>query len=649
MNILKFDKKELGNLQCSLQREFIATNRAGGYMSTTITCCNTRKYHGLMVCPVESSPGDYQVLLSSIDETVIQRDHLFNLALHQYPATYEPKGHKYIESFEYTPTPTIVYRVGGVQLKKELLWLHNKEQLLIRYTLLKAVSPTKLRLRPFLAFRDIHALCKANTHVDGRSTAIPGGVSNSPYPGMPTLYLQMNHENEFVPAPDWYENFIYREEQNRGYHYMEDLLTTGFFEFDIKCGQSVILSCSTSEVSPASLTRNFNAEIKKRSEKTEFHSCLRHAARQFLITNNKHVQVVAGFPWLGYTRGRDRLVALPGITLEQGNTSACVDVLKSLTKRLKGGLYSEQGCNFFTLDGPLWYFWTLQMLEEYEGEKFVIEHFGKDILAMFKAYVEGINGIDGYLDDCGLIRAASTTKPLTWMAACVEGVPVTARAGYQVEVNALWYNALCYSLHIAEKMGNKSFVKSWSDKPELVKSSFTQKFLLKEGYLADYVDGDVQNKYIRPNQVIACSLRYKMITEDNIVDIIDVVTSRLLTAKGLRTLSPDNALYEPIYSGNETERSYARFQGSVHSWLLYHYIRANIEVYGRQYLFSAGELIAGFEEDFLDYGIGTLAEVYDGDPPHRPAGVASHAMSVGSILLAMDYIERYRDTKKNKK
>lgn len=184
MSVLTFDKKELGNLEYSLQREMLATDRRGGYMSTTIVCCNTRKYHGLMVAPIDDSDRAY-VLLSSVDETVVHDGQSFNLALHRFPGTYEPRGHKYITDFEYTPTPTITYRVGSIVLRKELLWIHNRTQLMIRYTLLEAPSDVRLRLRPFFAFRDKHALTHANMEADGRSRPIPGGVKCRLYSDFP--------------------------------------------------------------------------------------------------------------------------------------------------------------------------------------------------------------------------------------------------------------------------------------------------------------------------------------------------------------------------------------------------------------------------------------------------------------------------------
>lgn len=284
MSVLTFDKKELGNLEYSLQREMLATDRRGGYMSTTIVCCNTRKYHGLMVAPIDDSDRAY-VLLSSVDETVVHDGQSFNLALHRFPGTYEPRGHKYITDFEYTPTPTITYRVGSIVLRKELLWIHNRTQLMIRYTLLEAPSDVRLRLRPFFAFRDKHALTHANMEADGRSRPIPGGVKCRLYSDFPWLYLQTDcRDAEFVPAPDWYYNFEYAREIERGYEGDEDLLTTGYFELSLGRRQSVIFSASVEAIpDPAAIGGMFAEALSARSRKVDFLSCLRHSARQFVV------------------------------------------------------------------------------------------------------------------------------------------------------------------------------------------------------------------------------------------------------------------------------------------------------------------------------------------------------------------------------
>ena len=296
---LTFDKRELGNLEYSLQREMLATDRRGGYMSTTIVGCNTRKYHGLIVAPIDMTEEAY-VLLSSLDETIVQHDQSFNLALRRYRGVYEPRGHKYITDFEYTPCPTITYRVGGVILRKEILWIHKRTQMMIRYTLVDAHSETTLRLRPFLAFRNKHELSKANMYANVRSYPVTNGVKNRLYDGFPWLHMQLNKEaSEFIAAPDWYYNFEYTKELARGYDGYEDLLSTGYFEFKIKKGESVIFSAATDLIAtPESITEIYAQQLAHRTHKIEFLSCLQHSARQFIIRRpGDRTEVVVGYPF----------------------------------------------------------------------------------------------------------------------------------------------------------------------------------------------------------------------------------------------------------------------------------------------------------------------------------------------------------------
>ncbi len=345
MSALTFDKNELGNLEYSLQREVLSTDRRGGYMSTTIVCCNTRRYHGLMVAPI--GRGDQTcVLLSSLDETIVQHDQSFNLAIHRFRGVYEPRGHKYITDFAYTPTPTITYRVGGVILRKELLWIHKRTQLMIRYTLLDSPADIRLRLRPFFAYREKEALTHANMEANGRSYPVQGGVKNRLYEGYPWLYLQTNRPDaEFVAAPDWYYGFEYPQELARGYDGYEDLLTTGYFELPLSKGQSVIFSASVEEMaSSAEIGALFDRALARRTHKIDFHSLLRHSARQFVIRRpDGRTEVMAGYPWLTAQIAREAFMSLPGITLEQDHKEDCIDVLDSVCRTLRDGDFAQGG------------------------------------------------------------------------------------------------------------------------------------------------------------------------------------------------------------------------------------------------------------------------------------------------------------------
>ncbi len=626
---LSFDKEQLGNLEYSLQREMLATNRAGGYMSTTIVCCNTRKYHGLMVCPVKELNDEEFVLLSSLDETIIQHDQSFNLALHRFKGSYEPKGHKYIIDFKYTPTQTITYRVGGVILKKELLWVHSAQQLLIRYTLEKATSKTLLRLRPFLAFRNRHALSKANMEADGRSYPVNGGVRNQLYHSLPSLYMQLSRPATHVAVPDWYYGFEYVNEIHRGFSAYEDLLTTGYFELELKAGESVVFSASTSEVSADGLSNLFNEEIARRTHKNDFLTTMSHSARQFLILYQGSTMLQAGYHWYN-PRSRETFIALAGCTLTQGLVNHCGDILHHHKCRLKNGIFGTH----LAADTQLWFFHTLSEFEKSVGAEAVWRDFGEAMREILWTYRQGNTPNKCIrMESNGLIYAAKEGTPLHWMNTRVEGQAINLRAGYTVEVNALWYNAVCYTLELARKANDTEFVTEWDMMPELIAESFNEVFWSdKNRYLADYVNFGFQNFDIRPNQLFAVSLKYSPLSEDRQGEVVMTVRDNLLTTRGIRTLTPRNVKYVGHYKGDQLSRDAAAHQGSVYPWLLEHYVRAQFKLSGKSFIMTAEDLLDGFKEELTLYGIGSVAEVYDGDPPHNPNGAISFAPSVGAIL-----------------
>ncbi len=636
MSYLDFDKNELVNLEYSLNREILSTNRAGGYFSTTIVLCNTRKYHGLMVLPLDQFDGENHVLLSSVDETVVQHGKEFNLGIHRYPGIYEPRGHKYIIDFTYEPTPKVTYRVGGVILEKELLFVHNEEQFMIRYTLVDAHSPTRLRIKPFLAFRNAHKLSKSNLFANKRFKEIANGVKYKLYNGFPYLHMQLNKTNEFVPVPDWYYNIEYKEEINRGYEAHEDLFIPGFFEIPIKKGESIIFSASTIEQNPASLTRKYNAELLRRPQKDNFENCLRNAAQQFIVKQGKHTEIIAGFPWFGRW-GRDTFIALPGLTLSLDDQKACRAVLDTMSAELKGGLFPNVGkakvAAFNSVDAPLWYFWAIQMYASYtKDQKEVWTAYGKKMKSILNGYRDGLT-FNIKMHDNGLIWAGEKGHALTWMDALVFGRPATPRIGYPVEINALWYNAIMLTIELARANNDNKFVKEWEPIAQRVSESFKQVFWYeKKQYLADYVDEQGQDVAVRPNQIFAASLPYSPITDDMKVGVIDVVERELLTPKGLRTLAPKNPLYHGKYEGDQPTRDSAYHQGTVWPWLMGHFVEAYYKLHGKRANAIAKNFLNAIEEDMCKHGICSIAEVYDGDPPHRPGGAISQAWSVAEAL-----------------
>lgn len=647
MGYLTFNKSELVNLQYSLHRELLSTNRAGSYMSTTIVCCNTRKYHGLLVCPIKEFDNESFVLLSSLDETIIQHDQTFNLGIHQYQGgVYDPRGHKYIIDFEFEPTPTLTYRVGGVVLKKELLMVHNADQILIRYTLVDAHSSTILRLRPFLAYRNRHQLSKANLFANSDFDTVENGIASRLYSGFPILNIQLDKKNRFESNPDWYYNVEYYEEKARGYDYLEDLYTPGYFEIPIKKGESIIVSASLKEENTKKLSFFFDKEVNSRPPKDSFINCLKNSATQFIVKQGKDTEVLAGFPWFGRW-GRDTFIALPGLTLSENyDLKACKDVLDTMSREVNNGLFPNIGKDdnaaYNSVDAPMWYFWAVQKYTNAVNDKALVwKDYGKKMKQVLEAFRSGVN-FHIQMHENGLIWASQEGKALTWMDAVVEGVPVTPRAGYAVEINALWYNAVRFMLEFARENGDEKFVKEWNSLPERIEESFNIVFWNEElGYLADYVDENGQNMNLRPNQVIAASMPYSPIDDEKKSSIINAIKDELLTSKGLRTLSPNHPDYKGFYAGDQVTRDKAYHQGTVWVWQLSHYVEACFKLHGKTFVSRAKEIALAFEEDMTDYGLCSIAEVYDGNPPHHPGGSISQAWSVSEILRIIQMIKQH--------
>ena len=647
MSYLNFDKTKLINLSYSLNRELIRSNRAGSYACTTIIASNTRKYHGLLVCPLEYLDGGHHVLLSGLHETIIQRDQSFNLGMHKYAGDhYNPKGHKYLRDFGTDPIPNVVYRVGGVILLREWLLAQNEERILIRYTLLDSHSPTLLRFKPYLAFRNIHALSKANMDVINKTQKIKRGIKTRMYQGYPFLNMQFSRDVDFVAGPDWNYNIEYLQEQKRGYEYKEDLYVPGYFELPMKKGESVVFSAGTKELEPVTLKRKFELEIKKRIPRNTFHNCLLNSAQQFFVRKEKKTQIMAGFPWHG-RRMRDTFGALPGLTISVGDMKTFKSVLDSSLAEMSNnmnitGTRSEK-IKLSGADEPLWFMWALQQYTHQMGDRSLVwKTYGKKIKNILNMYREGIDDIVG-MHENGLLFCSELNIPRSWMDCVVDGMPVTPRSGFVVEINALWYNAVRFAIKLAEAGEDKTFVNRWKNIPPETAGSFIQLFWDDEkGYLADYVRDEITDLSVRPNQLLAASMPYSPLDDDKKQKLLEVVTRELLTPKGLRTLAPNNPGYQGIYEGDQNTRDSIAHQGAAYPWLLGHYAEAYLKLYKKSGVDNIRKLFYGFEGDMQVHGIGTISELYDGDPPHYPGGALSFAWNVAELLRMEQLILYYQ-------
>ncbi len=643
MSYIKFEKNQIVNLEYSLSREVIRTNRAGSYSSTTIVGCNTRKYHGLLVCPVDEFGGDRYVLLSSLDVIVVNGDKSFNTGIRKYKGDYfNPKGHKYIEDFDADTIPSRIFRVGGVILKQERLLVHYEEQFLLRITILEAPEPMKLQVRPFLAFRNIHHLTHANLAANTKVDFIENGIRSKLYEGFPSLDMQFSLNAEFVHVPDWYLGVEYLEEQKRGYDYSEDLFTPGFFELTARQGDEIVFSASTKEEKTAGLAAKFTKNAAGKIPRDSFINCLRNAAQQFVEKRGGKTLLIAGYPWFG-AWGRDTFISLPGLALARHRLELYRAVLDTQVERMVGGLFPNMGNlnnpAFNSVDAPLWFFWAVQHYVENGGDD-GWERYGEAAKSVLKAFQNGA-GFNIHMRENGLIYADAPGKSLTWMDAVVNGVPVTQRRGYAVEINALWYNAICFSLEMAGQAKDKKFIKEYGPLPELIQKSFLEVFWdEKLGYLADYVNDDEEkNFFVRPNMVIAVSMPYSMLNKDQMEKVLNEADKKLVTPRGLRTLSPGNLFYKGTYSGTQEERDRAYHQGTVWPWLFGPFCEAWLKVYGNQGVQKVRKLIFGLEAVMSEHGVSTLSEIHDGDPPHTPRGAISQAWSVGEVLRIIELLD----------
>jgi len=649
MGYLNFDKDKLVNLSYSLDRETLRTNRGGAYSSTTLAGCNTRKYHGLLVVRLDELDGGKHVLLSTLDETVIQHDEKFNLGIHKFPGDfYEPKGHKYIRNFEFDTIQKHTYRVGGVILTRTRLLVEHENQILVKYTLEEAHSPTKLRFKPFMAFRSVHSLSKANLYANSKYTPVANGIRMKLYESYPDLFMQLSKECDFVPVPDWYKNIEYIKEQERGYEFQEDLFVPGYFEVAIEKGESIIFSASTKEQKPAGFLKRYENEKKLRIPRDSFINCLFNSGKQFLWERPDGIDLIAGYPWYESIT-RQTLTALPGIFLSLGDVENFEAVLQTNLKRLKNGLlpkYAGQVGFYDSADAPLMVFNALQQLAKIRSAAEIWKTYGTFLKEILNNYREGTDFNIRMLEN-GLIHAKKEGVALTWMDEYINGIPITPRGGLAVEINALWYNAVSFALSLAGASDDKVFVKAWKELPSLIADSFLSAFWSEDrGQLADFVDGAYADWSVRPNILLAAAQDFSPLSRIQKKMIISTVRNQLLTPVGIRTLSPEDPDYKGFSGEHAVDFSEAAHQGSVYPYLIYPFVKTYLEVHKAGGLAFAKNCLEGFKQEMSENCIGTLSEAYEGNPPHTAKGSISQAWNVAAVIMAIKLVEKFDEENK---
>ena len=636
MSAISFGQVDSQKIDFSLQKEYLEANKTGAYSSSSIINCNTRKYHGLLIVRQPKLDTHSYVLLNNLDETITFHDQTYQLGVHQYPGTIEPKGYIHLEKFSLEKIPTWIYEVGGVVLKKELLLCENENRVLFRYSLLKGKAEIALRLDPFVSFRKIHQLNKYNTFVNSWMTEEEHGISYQMYSGFDSLFMQSSKSNNFTAQTDWFFNNEYHRELDRGYDFKEDLLRIGHFDLNLKPGEEIVFSAGTSEVDPDTLEQLFKKELNAKKALNSFEDYLEKSAEQFISETDKFGEITAGFHWFGRW-GRDTFIALPGLTLSTNKPKTAKKIIDTMLGDLKHGLLTNIGvgdaAQYNSADASLWFFWSLQEYAIHTKSQYKIwEEYGDKMKHILNNYQKGTLYNIKMLEN-GLLNSGENGVALTWMDAMVDGNPVTQRPGLTVDLNALWYNAICFAIETAKLANDTEFLSKWNDIPAKIKIAFEKTFWDEnKGYLADYVHNGEADWSLRPNQIFSISLPYSLIDGNIAVSVLEKVKQNLLTPRGLRTLSPDDEKYQFLYRGNQKERDNMYHQGIVWPWLLGHFSDAYLKTFPVEGKKFVQTIYDNFESSITEYGLGSVAEIYDANPPFKAVGTISQAWSVSELL-----------------
>ncbi len=650
--MMELDASVCQDLDAALRREWLETNGLGGFASSTIVCANTRRYHGLLVAAVRP-PVDRVVLLAKLDETLHTRDGAAELGCNLYPGSVHPDGHRYVRGFRLHPFPTFIYEVERVRLVKRVFMLRDQNVTAITYWLERAPGPVTLHLRPMLACRGYHTLGRRNEDFDETLLDAPGGMGLQPYGPETAVYLTCPGAR-FEEAPDWYYGFQYPREAERGLDVEEDLFSPGYFAATLDVDDRIsVLAAHGAPADPD--VEQAAAEERERRDRLiapfthagEETRQLVLAADQFLVHRDGQQlrSIIAGYHWFT-DWGRDAMIALPGLTLAVGRPEEAKAVLRAFAAHCSAGMIpnrfpdGDADPEYNTVDASLWFVRAVADYIERTGDRALLKGELYEVLwDIIDRYANGTRfGI--HMDGDGLIAAGEPGSQLTWMDAKIGDVPVTPRQGKCVEINALWFNALKDMQHLTELMSEDRRAKEYADMAEAVRNAFGATFWNRaQSCLYDCIDGTYADASIRPNQILAVGLPHSLLSPEREHAVVQTVHRELYTPYGLRSLAPTDPNYIGIHSGNQRSRDGAYHQGTVWAWLLGPFISAWLKVnrHTPQAKTEARQMLQPILDHIHNAGLGSVSEIFDGDPPHRPKGCISQAWSVGELLRLLLY------------
>jgi predicted glycogen debranching enzyme len=643
---MNFDSKILSDFEKARSLEWLETNGLGGYASSTVSGAHSRKYHGLLVAALHPPVGR-TVLLSKLDETIVVKngdaENRYELGTNQYPGAIHPSGYIHLTSFERSLFPSFVYSAGGVVLKKTIGCIHNENTTVVRYEVVDAPGEILLELLPLSSSRDFHSLCHANDAIGKHYLFDEGCFRTMNYPGGTEIFISVPG-SEFIEQQGWYHNFEYSVEQYRGLDFREDLYTHGKFSVTLKKGQTLAVMISTEEPSGRNALKLLDAEKKRREKLTKDYlwdenvKRLVLAADQFIVKRGDLSTIVAGYPWFA-DWGRDTMIALPGLCLAIGRPKEAKQILKQFADAVSEGMLPNrfhdygEAPEYNTIDATLWFFHAIHEYYKSTNDKTFLKSLFPVLQDIIRWHYKGTRYNIKVDPEDELLGGGAEGVQLTWMDAKVGDWVVTPRRGKPVEINALWYNALRCMEVFAETLAKPHEAAQYKSNAERVSKNFNEKFWnTKQKCLYDYIDGNIRNEDVRPNQIFALSLPFPLITGDRAKKVLQVVTDNLLTPRGLRSLASFHEEYRPAYGGNIWLRDGSYHQGTVWSYLLGPYVDALFYVKGEKAQPEAMRVIKKFLEHLDEAGVGTVSEIFDADPPHRPRGCIAQAWGVGEVL-----------------
>jgi predicted glycogen debranching enzyme len=643
----------IGQVVCSdvepaKKLEWLETNGIGGFCSSTIVGLNTRRYHGLLTAATKP-PAERFVLLSKLEETLLVNGRHYDLSSNQYPDVVYPQGHRYLKEFRLDPFPIFVYEVEGIEIEKRIFMVHGENSTVVEYEVLRFDRnvPCSLELRPLIAFRDYHATTHHNDTLDRDVRNANGLASITPYSGLPALHFGHNAA-AIETSGNWYFNFEYDRERERGLECTEDLYNPCVLRYTLYSGATAILVASTSERAASDAAVLRRSELSRRAKvlerspaSTPLLQQLTADADQFIVRRGELNSVIAGYHWF-CDWGRDTMISLPGLTLATGRPDIAKNILEAFARNIDQGMlpnrFPDAGTTpeYNTVDATLWFFEAIRSYLDYTGDYgFVRVELYPKLKDIVDWHIKGTRyGI--HVDADGLLACGQTGVQLTWMDAKVGDWVVTPREGKPVEVQALWHNALRILADLAREFGHSDIEASLGALADRVRSSFQEQFWNADaGCLFDVIHGADRDASIRPNQIFAVSLRNRMLPPEKEKQIVDVMQRELLTPVGLRTLSPRDAKYRAHYQGGVRDRDSAYHQGAVWPWLMGPFITAYVKVHERsaEAKRQAEVWLNGFQETQAA-GLGQISEIADGDAPHTPRGCIAQAWSVAELLRA---------------